>query len=155
MRHTASWQSAADGSRWHKRRHEEATLQQHSTERACNDYVYFLNEDFFTQHFGDHWGGSVQDKKKVKKKHNSKPDNNMALSPMTLSQPQCSSMHKLATFSHVNQCEKTTALDREHFAVFVRIRRHWRKLAQPCLKANLSRGQEMAGGRGQIMEGGG
>ena len=66
----------------------------------------------------------------------------MALSPMTLSQPQCSAVHKLATFSHVNKCETTTALDRAHFAVFVRIRRHWRKLAQPCLKANLSRTQK-------------
>ena len=48
----------------------EATLQQHSTERACPDDVYFLNEDLFTKHFGDHWGGSVEDKKKVKKKTN-------------------------------------------------------------------------------------
>ena len=66
----------------------------------------------------------------------------MALSPMTLSQPQCSTMHKLATLYHVNKCEKTTALDREHFGVFVRIRRHWRRLAQPCLKANLSRAKK-------------
>ena len=28
--------------------YEEATLQQHSTERACHDDVYFVNEDFFT-----------------------------------------------------------------------------------------------------------
>ena len=40
------------------------------------------------------------------------------------------------------QVRKTTALDRAHVAVFVRIRRHWRKLAQPCLKANLSRTQK-------------
>ena len=35
----------------------EATLQQHSTERACHDDVYFWNEDLFTKYFGDHWGG--------------------------------------------------------------------------------------------------
>lgn len=64
------------------------------------------------------------------------------LPPTTLSQTQCSAMHKRVSFSHVNQCEKTTALDREHFCVFVRIRRHWRKLAQPHLKANLSRSQK-------------
>ena len=69
-------------------------------------------------------GGEVEKKKNVKKTHNLEPENNMALSPMTVSQPQCSAMHGLATFSHVNQCEKTTANDREHFAVFVRIRRH-------------------------------
>ena len=62
----------------------------------------------------------------------------MALSPMTLSQPQCSAVHRLATFSHVNKCEKTTALDGAHFYVFVRIIGHWRKLLQPCLEANLS-----------------
>ena len=62
---------------------------------------------------------------------------NMALSPMTASQPQCSAVYGLATFSHVNKCEKTTDDDRGHFAVFVRIRRHRGKLAQPCLKANL------------------
>ena len=36
---------------------EEAALQQDSTQRACNDSLYFSNADFFTQHFGDHWGG--------------------------------------------------------------------------------------------------
>ena len=48
--------------------YEEAALQQHSTEMAGDDDVYFLNVDFFTKHFGDHWGVSVEDKKKVKKK---------------------------------------------------------------------------------------
>ena len=42
----------------------EATLQQHSTERACHDDVYFLNEDFFTKHFGDHWGGQLKTKRR-------------------------------------------------------------------------------------------
>ena len=34
-------------------------------------------------------GGSVQDKKKVKKKQNCEHDETMALFPMTVSQPQC------------------------------------------------------------------
>ena len=78
-------------------------------------------------------GGSVEDKKKVKTIHNLEPNKNMALSPMTVSQPQCSAVHGLATFSHVNKCENTTDDDRGHFDVFVRIKRHWRKLVQPCL----------------------
>ena len=44
--------------------YEEATLQQHSTERACHDDVYFWNEDFFTKHFGDHWGGQLKTKRR-------------------------------------------------------------------------------------------
>ena len=32
---------------------EEATLQQHPTEIASYEDVYFLNEDFITKHFGD------------------------------------------------------------------------------------------------------
>jgi hypothetical protein len=47
-----------------------ATLQKDSTHRSCNDLLYFSNAEIVTQHFGDHWGGSVEDKKKVKKKHN-------------------------------------------------------------------------------------
>lgn len=81
---------------------------------------------------------TMEDKTKVKIKHIWEHDNNMAPSPMTLSQPHCSAVHRLATFSHVNTCEKTTALDGAHFYVFVRIRGHWRKLLQPCSKANLS-----------------
>ena len=42
----------------------EATLQQHSTERAFHDDVYFWNEDFFTKHFGDHWGGQLKTKRR-------------------------------------------------------------------------------------------
>ena len=87
-------------------------------------------------------GGVSSRQKEGKEKHNLERDKNMALSPMTVSQPQCSAVHGLATLSHVNKCEKTTDDDRGHFAVFVRIRRHWRKLAQPCLKANLSRTQK-------------
>ena len=69
---------------------EEAALQQDSTQRACNDSLYFSNADFFTQHVGDHWGGgSVQDKKKVKTKHNSDHIQTMAFPPTTVSQRQC------------------------------------------------------------------
>ena len=35
-------------------------LQQHSTEAAGDDDVYFLNEDFYTKHFGDHWGDQLK-----------------------------------------------------------------------------------------------
>ena len=61
----------------------------------------------------------------------------MALSPVTLSQPQCSAVHKLANFSHANKYEKTTALDREHFAVFVRIRRHMEEAIAAMLESKL------------------
>ena len=44
--------------------YEEATLQQHSTETAGDDYVYFLDVDFFTKHFGDHWGGQLKTKRR-------------------------------------------------------------------------------------------
>ena len=44
--------------------YEEATLQQHSTERACHDDVYVLNDDFFAKHFGDHWGGQLKTKRR-------------------------------------------------------------------------------------------
>ena len=44
--------------------HEEATLQQHSTERACHDDVHSLNDDFFTKHFSDHWGGQLKTKRR-------------------------------------------------------------------------------------------
>ena len=46
----------------------EATLQQHFTERARHDEAYFVYGEIITQLFGDHWGGSVEDKKKVKEK---------------------------------------------------------------------------------------
>ena len=42
--------------------YKEATVQQHSIERACYDYANFLNGDSFTQHFGDHWGVSARQK---------------------------------------------------------------------------------------------
>ena len=62
---------AADGTRGDKgdtkgkrkgdeEEYEEATLQQHSAERACHEDVYFLNGDIFTKHFGDHWGGQLK-----------------------------------------------------------------------------------------------
>ena len=86
-----------------------ATLQADSTHRSCNDLLYFSNAEIFTQLFVDHWGESVEDKKKVKKKHKWDHVSNMALSPMTLSQPQCSAMHRLATFFHVNKHQNATA----------------------------------------------
>ena len=43
---------------------EEAALQQDSTQRACNDSLYFSNADFFTQHVGDHWGGQYKTKRR-------------------------------------------------------------------------------------------
>ena len=52
----------------------EAPLQHYCTERACQGQAHFLNKDFFTKHVGDHWGGSVEDKKKVKENLNSEPD---------------------------------------------------------------------------------
>ena len=81
---------------------------------------------------------TVEDKKKVKKNHNLEPNKNIALFPMTVSQPQCSAVHGLDTFSHVNKCETTTEADRGHFAVFVRIRRHslaWKQTFQEPKKA--------------------
>ena len=83
---------------------ENNTLQQHSTETAGDDDVYFLNEDFFTKHVGDHWGVSRRQKECKSKKM--ERDKDVALSPMTVSQPQCSTVHGHATFSNVNQCEK-------------------------------------------------
>ena len=44
--------------------YEEATLQQHSTEIPGDDDVYFSNVDFFTKHFGDHWGGQLKTKRR-------------------------------------------------------------------------------------------
>ena len=37
---------------------DEAALQKHSTQIACNDPLDFSNADVVTQHFGDHWGVS-------------------------------------------------------------------------------------------------
>ena len=39
---------------------EEAALQQDSTQRACDDPLYFSNADFLTQQFGDHSGVSTR-----------------------------------------------------------------------------------------------
>ena len=80
-----------------------------------------MGAETFTKHFGDHWG-SVQDKKKVKKNHNLEPDKNMALSPMTVSQPQCSAVHGLATFSHVYVCKTSMEHNGEHFTLLLRTR---------------------------------
>ena len=77
------------------------------------------------------------------------PDKHVALSPMTVSQPQCSTVHGLATFSNVNQCEKN---DRERPRTFCCFRSYQK--AQPCLKANRSRapnGQEPAQGTKQVV----
>jgi hypothetical protein len=81
-------------------------------------------------------GGVSSRQKEGKEKHNSEPYEHMALSPMTLSQPQCSAVHSLATFSHVNKCKKTTALDRAHFGVFVRIRRHMEEASAAMLECS-------------------
>ena len=46
---------------------KNARVQTDPTQKADNESLYFSNAETFTQLFGDHWGGAVEDKKKVKK----------------------------------------------------------------------------------------
>ena len=83
----AAWKGSEQGV---EEANEEETLQHHCNEKADDhDDVYVLNEDFLTKRFSDHWGGgSVEDKKNVKKQL-FKHTKHIALFPMTTSQPQC------------------------------------------------------------------
>ena len=91
-------------------------------------------------------GGSVEDKKKVTKNHNLEPNKNMALSPMTVSQPQCWAMHWLWTLSHEHVCKQTVEDSGGHFATLLRTRRHThqpfktsREGTTCCKRENLNR----------------
>ena len=52
---------------------------------------------------------------------------NIALCPVTFSQPQCSAVHGLVTFFHVCVCKKTVEHSGEHFTMLLRIKRHTRQ----------------------------
>ena len=142
----AEGRQRAQCSRWQQMPPEdEAALQKHSTQRACNDSLYFSNADFFTQHFGDHWGVSSRQKEGKEKTQFETRQQHGTLSHDSLATSMFVNAQTCYFLPRKQMRNKTTDDDRGLFAVFVRIRRHWRKLAQPCLKANLNR--ENAKGR--------
>ena len=65
----------------------------------------------------------------------------MALSPMTVSQPQCSAVHELATFSHVYVCKKTMGHNGEHFTILLRTMRHTQQPSRHQEREQLAQGR--------------